>query len=245
MFDIKESERAITFEISSEMRNVDRIIRETKEFCEALEVTLFEECKIVLRELLINAIEHGNLKVAERKVICSVELLAADRFTVTVEDQGEGFDYAHLDMAIPDDPQQLRNRGYSLINEFSEEIRFNPSGNRVTVSLRSNRETGFAVEEEEGWTVVRADGDITATVADKFRRLLQELVAQGRNNFRFDLAAVVDLDSVSLSVFIVLYKTLAGAGRPVSLEIVNVNADLANLFHMTKLDELYRISAKA
>lgn len=137
MFEIQESERAISFTISSEIRYVERIIHETESFCVALEVTLLEEFKIVIRELLFNAIEHGNLQVAARKVVCIFELLTAERFQVSVEDEGEGFDYAHMETTIPEYPKPIRHRGYSLIHEFSEEIRFNETGNRVCLILQA------------------------------------------------------------------------------------------------------------
>lgn len=243
MFNINESDETISFEIDSRMVNVDRIIREADAFLESQGVAICEEFKIVTRELLINAIEHGNLKKSERRVSASITRSGGDLYEIRVQDEGEGFAYRDLDMSIPENPLQIRKRGYPLINEFSEKISFNDKGNEVTVLVRINRETRFDIIQENGIYVIRPTGDITATVADNFRLILQEAVEMGQSRFRFDLGQVVDLDSISLSVFVILYKMLAAAEAPLHLELINVNGDLMNLFHMTKMDRLYTITA--
>ncbi len=245
MFSVKEEASAIQFEISSKMRNVDRIIGEVDVFLEQLELKIISEFKIVIRELLINAIEHGNQNNPDRTVHCAVEQVEDVLFKVTVEDEGDGFDYKNLDMAIPEDPRQVRHRGYALIKSFTEKILFNEKGNQTTVYLRMSRETEFVTHEENNWQIITPSGDITATVANKFRILLHDLVQQGSARYRFDLKQVEDMDSVSLSVFIILSKMLSNDSNTPDLEIINVNSDLVNLFHMTGLDKTYRISPTA
>jgi hypothetical protein len=54
---------------------------------------------------------------------------------VTVEDEGEGFDYHALHMALPEDARRISNRGYILINNLCRTLEFNDCGNRVTVLI--------------------------------------------------------------------------------------------------------------
>lgn len=88
---------------------------------------------IVLRELMINAIEHGTSLLNPR---ISVELrhMPNHMFKVNVSDTGNGFDYKQLDLdSIPEDPRVVTNRGYRLIQSFASAIEFNDKGNSVTV----------------------------------------------------------------------------------------------------------------
>lgn len=242
MFNIQEDHTTIRFEINSEMRHVDRIVRETREFLEQLDLEISSDFKIVLRELLINAIEHGNHSHSDRTVSCSLEQLEKKLFKLIVEDQGEGFDFDSLEMEIPQDPRQVRNRGYVLIRSSSEKIEFNEKGNQVTVYLLLEAETQFAVSQEDDWNIICPSGNITAAVADKFRILLNDLIQQDHFKYRFDLSNVDDLDSVSLSVLVVLSKMLSDKKKGDSLEITNAKPDLMNLFRMMSLDKIYKIS---
>jgi anti-anti-sigma factor len=246
MFTVKESENCISFELSSEMRNVDRVIRETKAFMTEIGNEATEGFNIVIRELLLNAIEHGNNKNKSLQVLCSVEQVKDDLFQILVEDEGKGFKHCDIDMDVPDDPEQIRHRGFSIVREFSKRIEFNDKGNIITVYVQALKETNFEVEPKEEFVLIRPSSDITASVAETFQRLLLDLSNSGQRNFRFDFMEVEDLDSVSLSIFIVLFKTLNAqeAALP-KLEIINVNHDLMMLFEMTKLTELYTISPRA
>lgn len=113
---------------------------------------------IALEEALLNAIYHGNLEVssnlkengdgpflalarerrcqspyAERRVRV-VSRVTPARATFVIEDQGPGFDPAAL--PDPTDPEFLdrpSGRGLLLIRSFMDDVRHNPTGNRITL----------------------------------------------------------------------------------------------------------------
>jgi anti-anti-sigma factor len=242
VFNITEESQSIRVELASELRHVDRVILEAQHFlgsCGFGEGSL--EFNIVLRELLINAIEHGNLDIPEKEVLVLIEALGAGLFSIEVNDEGQGFDHRRLKLTIPDNPRQVRRRGLPLVHEFCEEIKFNERGNSVKVLIRINRETEFELLEQDGWQIIRPSGNVTAVVAAKLSSLLMELVAKKHTRFRFDFLRVLDLDSISLSVFIVLARTIAEEGGQAQLEIVNISRELAELFQMTRMDARYRL----
>ncbi len=241
-YTVTEDDASIRFEISSEMQLVDRVAADARRFLTKLGFETFSEFKLVLRELLINAIEHGNRNQSDRIATCAVTLLPGGDgavFKIEVADEGEGFDHRGLDMTIPEDARQVRHRGYAIINAFSRKIEFNEPGNRVAAYVKLERETRFDVTEDGDWTVIRPTGDITAAVADKFRALLDRRVEKGRTRFRFDLARVQDIDSVGLSSFLLLHKILSD--RDPKLELDNVGDDLRRFFRMIRLDRSYTI----
>ncbi len=87
---------------------------------------------VVLRELLNNAVVHGNHSSPTSNVGVAVEHLGANRFRLRVEDEGEGFDFGCVDVGLPDDPRNVKKRGYILINSLSERLEFADEGKRVT-----------------------------------------------------------------------------------------------------------------
>ncbi len=200
----------------------------------------FKELKKVLNELIMNAIEHGNKKSVEKKIECSVARMHGSLFKITVKDEGEGFDYRRSGILTP---AGSGKQGYTLVRALCEQIDFNRKGNRVMVYIKMLEKTVFDISYEEGWKIIRPSGNITSSTADKLQELLLELVESGHTKYRFDFDKVEDIDSVSITRFIVLAKMLSKQGLEAELEIVNSNDNLANLFGMIRLDKHYHIKS--
>lgn len=91
---------------------------------------------MAVRESIVNAVVHGNRYNARKKVHLSVSN-SRDRLTITITDEGEGFD-PHR---IPDplaEPNLLHQsgRGIFLIRAFVDEFRVRrlaPAGTEVTL----------------------------------------------------------------------------------------------------------------
>jgi len=122
---------------------------------------------MAIYEALVNAVEHGNLELdsavkyansagmaafknlkeerlkdprfASRKVtIKSIIDASIARYTIT--DEGSGFDYAALvDPTTESHIDQTYGRGIFLIRQIFDEVRFNSSGNSISLILRSKR----------------------------------------------------------------------------------------------------------
>ena len=115
-----------------------------------------------LHECLINAMEHGNLEltsdlresehskayrslVDERRQLqpyCDRHVLVTARFSrqeaaFVIRDEGRGFDPAKLpDPRDPANLQKCSGRGLFLIRTFMDEVRFNDTGNEITMIKR-------------------------------------------------------------------------------------------------------------
>ena len=92
--------------------------------------------RLALEEALVNAIKHGNGMDPEKRVRIGCRV-AADRVSIEIEDEGEGFN--------PDDvpdPTALENlerpcgRGIMLMRAFMSRIEYNEAGNRVILEKR-------------------------------------------------------------------------------------------------------------
>ena len=115
-----------------------------------------------LHECLINAMEHGNLEltsdlresehskayrslVDERRQLqpyCDRHVLVSARFSrqeaaFVIRDEGCGFDPSKLpDPRDPANLQKCSGRGLFLIRTFMDEVRFNETGNEITMLKR-------------------------------------------------------------------------------------------------------------
>lgn len=105
-----------------------------------------------LREALANAVRHGNLQDPTRRV--GVEyLFDGAAFTISVSDQGEGFDLG----AIPDptDPANVlrpSGRGIFYMRQFMDRVHFEISatgGTTVVMTRRVRPTQGSGSDEEQ------------------------------------------------------------------------------------------------
>lgn len=244
-FLVTKSEYELEMRLSSDTKLVNRVIQKAKGFVLELGFNSFSGINLILRELLINAIEHGNQNDPEKLIICNLLYMRDTLFKITVEDEGKGFDYTSLNMSIPKNSTQIRKRGYPFINAFCEEIEFNAAGNRVSVYHSIYEETHFALEKENERAIITPSGAITASEINAFRSLLKKLTDEGCTQYRFDLSHVDDIDSVGLSAFIILARMLSHLDVATDLEIIHANKDVIELFRMAHIDESYRIKQKA
>jgi len=242
MLTTDRAEDAVAFRFSAEMKNVDRVAAEAREFFGKYGAADNIRLKVVIRELLINAIEHGCGSDPSKSVICEVEYLGGSRFRISVEDSGEGFDYASIDWSLPGNPQQDRRRGFGLVNTLADEVEFNERGNRVTAFLGDVVETDFKTEEAKTSFNIIPTGDITANVADKLRLLLIRALDDKRYQVRIDMKNVNDIDSIGISVLISFTKMLEKKNKKAKLKLVNANKDIFGLFKLIKLDDLISVN---
>ncbi|MDY3560541.1 response regulator [Gemmata sp. JC673] len=128
------------------------------------DVTGATRAGIALEEALLNAVYHGNLEVsselreggdsafhklaaerrsrapyAERRVRVAARLTSAQA-TFVVLDQGPGFDVSKLPDPTEDTfIERASGRGILLMRAFMDEVRYNATGNRVTMVKRRDR----------------------------------------------------------------------------------------------------------
>ncbi len=128
----------ISFEFSSCREKVYEAIDDSRKFLdEFITETEAIGIKVLLRELLMNAVVHGNRFNKELLVKCAIERVEEKRFRVSVEDEGKGFDHRSLQDGDQDFEFSECGRGYLLIKRLSDRIQFNDKGNRVTVHFEA------------------------------------------------------------------------------------------------------------
>ncbi len=132
-----------------EAETVDQFLDSTLESVDSAETLVLEVAQkagfdeedlhkigMAVRECMVNAVVHGNQYSAHKKVRVSVSV-GRNQLTVTIVDQGKGFDLSSLPDPLAED-NLLRNsgRGMFLIRAFMDDIqvrRLTPAGTEVTL----------------------------------------------------------------------------------------------------------------
>lgn len=120
---------------SSEFEHLDRIVDETEAFLADLITDPDFSYKIVLlvSEAATNAIEHGNALDASKNVKLDVKV-AADKVTVTVEDEGKGFERSAVQNPTADENLLVDGgRGLFFIEEMADDVSYELNGRRVNI----------------------------------------------------------------------------------------------------------------
>ncbi len=135
---------SISYTLGSDLAHVHRVVRQSEDFARQWGVDDYMSISIVMKELLENAIVHGNGNIPSRTVKCHLERTCDGHFRIVVEDEGNGFDFASLDTSLPDDPRNIRNRGYVLIRSICNALEFNERGNQVTALIHASENSRVA-----------------------------------------------------------------------------------------------------
>ncbi|HUW56590.1 MAG TPA: ATP-binding protein [Planctomycetota bacterium] len=94
--------------------------------------------KLAMEEAVTNAFKHGNRFDKNKKVI--IRYSCNDKnFTLSVRDEGEGFDPSRIpDPTAPENLTLPYGRGIMLMNAYMDRVAFSPTGNEVTM-VKENR----------------------------------------------------------------------------------------------------------
>lgn len=154
-------EHSWVFELASELDAIPAFVDVVLSTCAAdLPQPQLVELSLALREVVLNAVEHGNLGLtfaekaraleqgtlpqvlaeraerapyAQRRVRLTARRLV-DALEIEVRDEGEGFDWQSLpDPTAPDHLLAAHGRGVLLAQLSVDRLSFNAAGNRVTL----------------------------------------------------------------------------------------------------------------
>ena len=105
------------------------------------------DIEIALREALTNAIVHGNHEDPEKRVYVETRCSQDGEVSLTIRDQGKGFDY----LVLPDPTAtwnrlSLHGRGIYLMRALMDEVRFEEGG--TVVKMRKEPNAGPTVQSK-------------------------------------------------------------------------------------------------
>lgn len=138
---LKSYKNRIPSDISVICSTVQEIIDYLQNSQGAIAECCLFELKVILNELIINAVKHGNHCSPDKYVDITAGMCPGRYVYVIVEDQGEGYDYNKIMVNNNEcsDPftclfdLKETGRGIMIVKNLCESVRFNRNGNKVVV----------------------------------------------------------------------------------------------------------------
>ncbi len=103
------------------------------------------DIRVILNELLINAIKHGNMYSAIKTVQIKAGKADKESLYFIIEDEGTGFEYDIPNSTLLDeigfeseDYLEENGRGMLIVEKLCDRIKYNKKGNKVVVLKKLN-----------------------------------------------------------------------------------------------------------
>lgn len=134
--------KAVTYTISNDMKalasTIDLILNSIiSEHCMSDQI-LFE-IKVVLNELIVNALCHGNSCELDKVTYVTLKLVNNNYLYISVKDEGYGFKPKLNTCSLNDYVEVINNslcehgRGLLIVDQLCDRVKFNRCGNRVSI----------------------------------------------------------------------------------------------------------------
>lgn len=90
---------------------------------------------VISEELLQNAYIHGNKEDPEKNIFYTLDMNGNTALTVTVEDEGTGFDVVKKQNGLPNDPKHVVRQGLILVNALANNVSYQDGGKKIEVTV--------------------------------------------------------------------------------------------------------------
>ncbi len=119
---------------------VEELISSLQCKCGQLNESVLFELKVILNELLINAIRHGNMEDESKSVKINAGIGTHGKLYIVIEDEGCGYDYVHTCdrlKAFCEEPQPSdmteSGRGILILRSLCDKVKVNSKGNKIAI----------------------------------------------------------------------------------------------------------------
>ena len=126
-----------SIKIASKIDNINKIEKFIDDFSEKNEINseIYGKILIATVEAVNNSIVHGNKEDINKHVYVNLKI-QGDKIYITVEDEGNGFDYSHVpDPTKPENVENIHGRGIYLMQHLADDVSFNAKGTIVTMEF--------------------------------------------------------------------------------------------------------------
>lgn len=198
------------------------------------------QLQLAVDEAVTNIIQHAYDPDAPG-VLTLTWQCDANRFTVTLRDQGRQFDPQEVpppDLESPLEERQVGGLGIYLITRLMDEVRFefDPQGGNVLTMVK------YIVPAANDDTVVLPiKGRVDAVTAPQLNTLVREHIDAGVRYVLFDLSEVTFLSSSGLRALLLIRKELMTLGG--ELRLAGLQPQVHEVFALTGFTQVFAIHA--
>ncbi|NSW89998.1 MAG: ATP-binding protein [Firmicutes bacterium] len=119
---------------------VNEVIQYLIDNCGAIHDDILFELRVILNELLLNAVIHGNKENKDKLVRITVGITKNKCILMMVTDDGEGYDYNFYLEKCEESQDTFcwsnieeRGRGIKIIKKLCDKVEFNKEGNKISI----------------------------------------------------------------------------------------------------------------
>lgn len=140
MFHLSAAQNNFLLKFQSDITFVDVAVEIIRHVLEHQKIADPTNILLVARELLKNAVVHGNQNDRDKKVVLRLLRIGPNRYRLQVEDSGPGLGLKKSSISKREREQTDKRKGasghgFAIINNLSKQVFFNEKGNRITVLL--------------------------------------------------------------------------------------------------------------
>jgi len=121
--------------IKSEIKNL-RVVEKVVDDISAevgIDSNNYGKILVSTMEAVNNAVVHGNKSDVNKEIDIRFKY-DEGRLKITVEDEGNGFNYNNVpDPTLPENIEKITGRGVFLMRKLADDVKFNKKGNKVTL----------------------------------------------------------------------------------------------------------------
>jgi anti-anti-sigma factor len=244
MYKVDKDDESISFKVSSQLANVDRVVADICSY--VAEIDNFNDLDLVqvIRELMLNAIEHGNKNDIEKVVTVKLTILAQGRFLLNIKDEGEGIPTDLFPVKGQLNSSGARSRGLILVNSLVDEVLLGRTASAIVAYITLAPKFGWGITKDDNYLLIKPANDFSATVLDELRIHLFDWLESNTSKCELCLTNVNNLDSVSLSLFIAFAGHLKEKEKEDDFIITGVSSTIMQLFKMTQISKLFTIEER-
>ncbi len=126
------SSSGFTCTVESRLTLIDGVCTRARDLLERQGLGTFQfDVDLLLREFIVNAMEHGNGLDPSKKVAVGVRV-GPKWIVLQIEDEGPGFRWRSRIRTLPEE-SSTSGRGLAIGALYAHRIRFNNAGNQVTL----------------------------------------------------------------------------------------------------------------
>lgn len=122
---------------------VKEIIQYLIENCGDLHPDILFDLRVILNELILNAVMHGNKESVAKFVNITIGITKDKYMLLIVDDDGDGYDY-NFYLKRCEDTQEVfcwdeieeTGRGIKIVMKLCDRVEFNKKGNKISILKR-------------------------------------------------------------------------------------------------------------